>query len=212
MPLYFRPARRQSNHAKRSLSTLPSSKSSSPTARSKARAALTELLERKIERRHALPVANLLRRAHLSERAVSLLHKIVRSERQLASPPTDAEKAEYAASLNNIGASQEALHILTSLNPVKTPIALLFLSYAYMWQWDWDSAVPALESYAKAPGVAPDMHLWGLVNLASALMHGPARLKEAREAIDAVLAQTAPDHFRMLHKSALLALTQWALV
>ncbi len=175
---------------------------------SRVRAALTDLLQNRIERRHVFTVAMLCRCCHLPERAVRILHRYMYSSSRTAPDASEAEKAEYAASLNAIGCNLEAQKLLQSLNTDQIPKALLFHAYTYIWQWDWDGAVAPLEKYLAHPKALPDPKLWAKVNLGLALTHGPGRLDEARILLEEVSKETVNPHQRMVHKNALVNLLQ----
>src|ERR1041385_7234845 len=91
-----------------------------------ARAELRHFRQRKIPRALALSVAALARRAALPEVAIRILHPIVRPPNPSALPASDMEKAEYAAALTYIGASDEALGLLQRLDGEKVPAVRLY--------------------------------------------------------------------------------------
>ncbi|MBI2522315.1 MAG: hypothetical protein HYV97_17985 [Bdellovibrio sp.] len=169
---------------------------------------LRPFFKKRIERKLAVKLANLARRSHLPENAVAVLHHIVRPSPHSPIHATEAEKGEYAAALNALGATREANQLLTHVDSKQFPNALLFHSYVHIWQWDWEAAIPYLERYIKLPKVDQQMRFWGMVNLAQCLMHGFKDLVQARTLLTDIATKTSGREHRNLHKNSLLALLQ----
>src|SRR5687768_4925600 len=91
-------------------------------ARMRIRAVGTKTLKRNAR----LKLAQLSRRAGLPSLSLRLLAPFVRPKRILLEPASQAEKAEYAAALIDVGAVNEGLKLLESIDTKKETQALLF--------------------------------------------------------------------------------------
>src|SRR5579871_5879762 len=83
-------------------------------------------------------LARCARRARLSDLASRLLHRRVRTG------ATDDEIIQYASSLDDIGASREAIVLLKQTSDHDQPEVLLHLGFAYMNLWEYDEAIAVL--------------------------------------------------------------------
>lgn len=163
-----------------------------------ARHALGELGRRRVPRVSALTVARLARRAELPALAIRVLNPIVRPGPRKEADATDEEKAEYAACLTKIGASEEADVLLASLSPEAVPMALLYRAFALITRWDYEGAIPLLDAFAAVRSVEPYWRIVARVNLASAhvyVHHG----KQAGKLLDALLEETKRGEHSLLH-------------
>ncbi|HEX4925441.1 MAG TPA: hypothetical protein VFV50_15215 [Bdellovibrionales bacterium] len=154
-----------------------------------------------VPRHEAVRLANIARRAGLSTLSVKLLNPIVRADKNLTRRANEAERAEYAAALTQIGARSEALQLLESLDPVKNIETLLFRSFAHFGEWMYAKAVPLLETYIARHPVAYQK-LVGKVNLAAALVW-ESRLEEAQKLLADIISDARAGGFGRLHANAL---------
>jgi tetratricopeptide (TPR) repeat protein len=99
--------------------------------------------------RHSL--AKICRRAGLFGQGLRLLHPIIRNEKEREGAATAIEICEYAAILSRNGSIQEALDLLTEVNPTEAPEALLYLGFGCISNWDYAKAVEHLEKFLKTP-------------------------------------------------------------
>jgi hypothetical protein len=132
---------------------------------------LNQLASRKIRREHLLDVARFARRVHLSRLAIKLLNPLVRPTGKASDKATVEERAEYAANLTFLGATEEALQILEECDVKEVPQVGLFRAYALFAQWDYAASIPLLSEYVKTPQLTDYRRLVGNVNLAAALVH-----------------------------------------
>src|SRR5262249_52584108 len=95
-------------------------------------------------REYRVKLAVLARRAGKPNLALRILAPIVRPERKLLFVPTDLEKAEYAATLSRIGAVDEALSLLNSLDGTKLPEVSAYKSLALVSHWRYAETIPLL--------------------------------------------------------------------
>jgi hypothetical protein len=167
----------------------------------RARRALRQVAGRKIPREKVREVANLARRANLLGLALRLLNPVVRPTGKALRVATDAEKAEYAASLTYVGASEEALTILRGINPRTVPDALLFQAFALFSQWDYAGAIPLLNAYLQTPGLGAYALLVGKLNLLAALVD-ERRHVEAENVSKEILQETEGKGFDFVRGSA----------
>ena len=119
-----------------------------------------------IPRAHRRSLANLARRADLYDLGLRILTPIMSPE----CDPTNYERAEYGALLHKIGANDEALEILCSINPDEVPEVLLFQGYCHFGQWNSEAAVAPLEVYCHHSKVTGYQRSLGQLNLLTALV------------------------------------------
>lgn len=167
-----------------------------------ARRKLGGLARRKVPRPDALPLASLARRANLPGLALRLLNPIVRPSAKHVARASEAEAAEYAASLVRVGAVAEALEILKSIDGARHPEALLFESFALMTQWDYAATIPLLTRYLASPGLDAYAKLVGKVNLAAALVQ-ERRHAPARACLEELRLETREPGLSLLHANSL---------
>lgn len=110
---------------------------------------LQELLQIKVADVPAVErpqLANLLRRSGNATKAVQVLSAQFHSpsRRQNEGPPSLAAQAEMAASLNTLGATDQALHILEKVNEMQYPRVALYRSFAKISQWNYEDAATDL--------------------------------------------------------------------
>ncbi len=141
---------------------------------------LRTLNVRELPRRDALPVANLARRAGLTEFSLRVLNPIVRPERPgKAVPPTPAETVEYAASLRNLGAIAEASELLEEIDCRSYPLAEFHRALCLIAEWYYGRAIPLLRSYLAGTEGSSYAREVARANLLAALI-ADEQLDEAR--------------------------------
>lgn len=177
----------------------------------KAQVELTELCRLKLPRPQIIEVAALCRRNSQPVLAIRLLNPIVRTTGKQAAAATIAEKAEYAASLTYIGAAEEALNILKSLDASSEPQVCLFTAFAYFAQWDYAAAIPLLEQYCALSNITPYQKVIGQTNLAAAYVH-ERNARGADSLLNHVLKETARNNWKFLHRDALHLLAEHQLL
>ena len=165
-----------------------------------ARSELRHVQSRKVPRALALQVAALA--AGRADIAIRILHPVVRPSNPSAQPASDLEKAEYAAALTYIGASDEALDLLSHLDSKEQPQVLLYHSFALFAQWDYRSAIPLLSGYIASPQLTDYQRLVGKVNLAAALINQNEHAAADRTIAD-ILQATEEGNLQLLHGNAL---------
>lgn len=136
-----------------------------------ARRKLARFRQEKVSRKYTVAVASLCRRAELPSISIRVLNPIVRSKPRLMVEATQAERAEYAACLIKIGASDEGLALLRSIQNPELPEIFLYQAFALISQWDYRGSIPNLLTYIKFPGVDEYQRLVAQVNLADAYVH-----------------------------------------
>lgn len=115
------------------------------------------------ERGDRLALAQLLRRTDQPIESIRMLRPLVRKEGRRIGQATESEKAEYAASLARVGATDEALQLLSEINAESEPKALLYRAFAFLSDWRYaDATIPLREYVGRADGY--NRHV-GLVNL-----------------------------------------------
>lgn len=172
----------------------------------KARKDLTDLCRATVPREHRLRVGALSRRAGLPYLSLRLLAPHVRPAGKKIGDATPEEKAEYAAGLIYVGASGEALEILSSLGKAPTEAAL-FTAFALFAQWEYARAIPVLSEYVRAGGLTDYQRLVGNVNLAAALVT-ERHSDDAAKLLSAIEKQSREGQSQLLHGVILLLSAQ----
>lgn len=163
---------------------------------------LKKLRRDKIRRTDLVNAASLARRANLAPLAIRLLNPIVRPSRKAPAQATEKEKAEYAVALIKIGAVEEALGILKTLNGSQNPEVHLYTAFGFVAEWDYENSIPSLQDYLKASGLTDYQKLIARVNLAAALVH-ERRSEEASHLLDELLIETESSGRHLLHGNLL---------
>src|SRR4051812_23348496 len=86
-----------------------------------ARARFLRLTARALPRRALLPAAVLARRLTLSSKAAQILNPVVRPPGATRPAGTAKERAEYALNLMRLGAREEAIDLLDTVDPNELP-------------------------------------------------------------------------------------------
>ncbi len=156
----------------------------------------------KIPRPSLSRIANLLRRSDMPMSAIFALNPVVRPSSRSPSQATDGERLEYAASLINIGAPEEASGILSSVDASKNPDTWLFRAFASVAKWDYAGSIGELKAYLSVATLAPYAQLVGRANLVAALIAEDKNV-EADEVLIPLLAATREQKHELLHSSAM---------
>jgi hypothetical protein len=147
---------------------------------------------RRLRREDAFRLARVARRAGLQEIAVRLLHRTVRSRKSLRMGATEAEIGEYAAALDGLGHTEEALSLLSGLSREHDPSILLFLGWARRGRFEYAAAAEAFERMRSHRALGALGRQSSRVELAGALVFGPAEARaRARELLEEALADPA---------------------
>ncbi|MCB0405636.1 MAG: hypothetical protein KDD51_12705 [Bdellovibrionales bacterium] len=145
-----------------------------------ARKLLDAVLKGNIPRQFRWKVAALCRRSGVSEKAARLLHPYVRGSSARQAAPSPNELVEYAGALERLGALNESVRLLKSINGEHHPRALLYFAYCEIAQWNYGGAIPKLEQFLRNDLPTPYDKLVAAVNLAAALVY-ERRLGEGLE-------------------------------
>ncbi len=156
-----------------------------------------------------LELARLSRRAGMPLAGVRLLHPLARPAVREHRRATPGELAEYAASLAQIGAEEEAGKILDSLDARENPEILLFGAFARFARWNYADAIPLLETYVNS-GTEEYARLVGQINLAAAYV-AESRFDRADPLLAGLLASARAGEHRLVAANALLLQAQAAI-
>lgn len=132
---------------------------------------IKQLENLKLSRKDRLELAILAKRSFLPVSALSLLKRIVRSEKRLPSPPTQNELLEYSNCLIMINALLEAEQILLSLETDQTPEVLNGLAALYFKRWEYKKGIGYIEQYINHPKTSNREIMVSKVNLIQAYVH-----------------------------------------
>src|SRR6185295_7760352 len=114
-----------------------------------ARTKLSDLKIAAIPRRYQLQAARIYRRCKLPLQALRVLNPVVRPKGRLVTRASQQELAEYATSLQRVGAFREADGILEKLDGRALPDVSLFRAFGSIARWDYRSALPQLMEYLR---------------------------------------------------------------
>ncbi len=142
--------------------------------------ALVRLVKSRADR---LALARLARRCGLPEISQRLLGPIVRGfGRKTYADVTPSEKAEYAIALRGLGAVEEAIALLETVQDSGDPEPTFLLALSHFSHWNYRAAIPLLQKYLGHPAVGAYQRLVAETNLASALIH-EGDLREAEKVL-----------------------------
>lgn len=151
-----------------------------------ARAVVEAIAGSPVSRADRAVAANLAWRAGRPDLGVSFLGPLVRATRRSPARADDREKAEYAACLVKLGAPDEAMELLSTLDARAVPVASLYLGFALVARWDYGAAVAPFAAYAESRGLDPYQRLVAELNVAASLVQ-ERRLTEAEARLARVL-------------------------
>jgi hypothetical protein len=161
---------------------------------SEARDLIREHSRRKLVRQDRLQLAHLAHEAFLPAIAIRLLHRVVSPKdlRGSGASANDEEKAEYGRALVSLGATQEAIEILSAVDPRRLPRVYSSLAYAYFMRWEWERAIPVLTRSLAHPALSAREKLLAREGLGIALLHGKRDFEGSRKRLLEVLEETGP--------------------
>ncbi len=128
---------------------------------------LERLTPQNVPHKLVLRASNLLVRAGLEKMSARILHPLMFNERQKPDPKI---AAQYALTLQQLGAYSEALKILEKLDFVNIAETNLFYAFGLMTKWEYEAAIPFLRAYLKFPEITLYQSLVAKTNLAQALI------------------------------------------
>ncbi len=103
---------------------------------------LLDLTRKKIPRNLLQKIVALTRRTGIPEIGVRLLHSTIRPPQGKPSNASVGERMEYARCLIKVGAVDEGLALLKSLEPTSDPELLLSYCSALVSKWEYEQAIP----------------------------------------------------------------------
>ncbi|MCB0367204.1 MAG: hypothetical protein H6624_05835 [Bdellovibrionaceae bacterium] len=130
---------------------------------------LKSLNTSKVPRAYRSTLANLARRSGLPLIGIRLLNPIIRSDKPMDEKPRAEEISEYAVSLLNIGAVDEAQILLENLDSQKFPSVLLYRSFIRFSRWQYHLTLNDLATYCHLVEDPYQVQV-GKVNWAAALV------------------------------------------
>ncbi len=162
-----------------------------------------ELLERlspqNVPARLVLRASNLLVRAGLEKMSARILHPVMFNDHV---KPEAKIAAQYALTLQQLGAYNEALRILEKIDFEKVAEANLFYAFGLMTKWEYEAAVPYLRSYLKFAEITVYQSLVAKTNLAQALILSN-QLENVEDLLSEVFAEAEKNKFLLLAANSL---------
>lgn len=132
-----------------------------------ARQKLKAIPIKSIPSRLAAKISNLMVRAGELKLSAKLLHPLVFERLDSPSPQI---LAQYALTLQQMGAYNEASNFFESMDYSVVPEAHLYYALALFSKWEYDKAIPHLQSYVKTSNLTFYQRQIGLANLAQAYL------------------------------------------
>lgn len=130
---------------------------------------LDQLSPSGIPRKLKSDLAQIALRVGNSQLAFSLLRPLIDSETNVE-PASEMERLRYALSLNQLGAPEHALKILSELEKSQMPETWLYAAVTLFSQWRYDEAIPKLQKYLSFDSLSSYQRLVGQLNLISAFV------------------------------------------
>lgn len=163
---------------------------------------------KRVPRLQLAAFCQLYRRLRMPLIPLQALNPIVRSTKPLAIQATAEEKLEYSICLIEVGSAEEALSILRTIDPVKTPRTLISQAFAHFSHWNYRASLPLLLQYTESSGLTDYERLIGNVNLLGALVHEKKPMAETL--IPQLISQTE-GKFKGLYANILLSAAEYAI-
>ncbi len=163
----------------------------------KCRKLLERINPRQLPREWATRVAQAALRIQHSILALKILHGFVYPKNQFDQPATDLEKSIYANSLNRLGATSEALEILSGLDETLNPEVLFYRGIAHFRQWNYSEGVRAFRQYVAREDLEPYRRIVGQVNLAAGLIY-LRQWQEGLELIEKIKTKCVEGDYQLL--------------
>lgn len=154
--------------------------------------------------RHFRMLAEMYRRVGWQPLAIKVLHPLVRSEAARKWAAEDADRAEYAANLTFVGATDEAIQILKTLDPKANPKVLLFQAFAHLAKWDASAAEPLLRQYVADGRLSEYDRRIGTVNLFASLVSTQDGRSEILEKGPGIIAGIEPQSLLWVNLNEIL--------
>lgn len=133
-----------------------------------ARKTLKAFTIKSIPRKWAAPLSQLALRFRDSLHALKILHPIIHPENRFNTPASVQERVAYAYALTNLGAIDEALEMLSQVDPKTEPEVLFQKAMAYFKNWNYQEASTLLAEFVACKEITDYRRLVGKINLASA--------------------------------------------
>lgn len=131
---------------------------------------LKKISSAEIPRGYTADLASMARRAHLWKLSLRWLYSIVRPKIKTDKGPSPREVIEYALALQKAGALNEAHQLLSQVDFVAEPRALLSMAYIHMASWDYPAAKILILRYLQSKNLTTYETLVARVNLLAALV------------------------------------------
>lgn len=157
---------------------------------------------------HRLELAQILRRLGQFQRALRILHPLIRpSARKEARQALPPELIEYAGSLIQNGSLGEGRSLLEPIRFEDWPQRNLFLAFSHFAEWNYLKAEPLLRDYCKHPLIDDYARLIGHVNWAAALVVN-RQWEEALQVLPILLSELQERSLSLLYFNTLEIMLQ----
>lgn len=123
-----------------------------------------------VPREFAVQFGELAFRCHLPLFTLKILHPFVHPENEFSITATDKEKMIYATAIFSLGAVNDAILILNTINPQQEPEAHFYKALAHVCDWNYAASIPHLKAYIQSEATPDYRKLVGKVNLAAGLI------------------------------------------
>jgi tetratricopeptide (TPR) repeat protein len=164
----------------------------------KCRDILEHYNPRKIPRNYVLSISQIAWRTNSYLFALKALRHLIYPINPLTTVASPQEKIIYATSLASLGATGEAIQILSKVVESNSePSALFHLASTHMFNWNYQAAIPYLKKYILEEKTTPYQRLVGKINWAAALIHLEDWV-DARKILDEVQAACEVETYGLL--------------
>lgn len=167
---------------------------------------IKKLCRKGVPRKFAADLGHFARLCSQYDRAIGLLYPYVRPPRGSITEPSDVEKAVYATTLVEIGATGEATELLKSIDGDKVPRVHFGRGLAEVKTWNWKAAIPHFEAALERghPASSAANKAW----LGAAYMYGTANFQRSRILLEESLRESTASANLFVHQRALKFLVE----
>ncbi len=146
-----------------------------------------------------LRASQLLVRAGMAKNSAKLIRPIMFNTNEPVQPTI---AAQYALTLQQLGAYTEASKILRGLDFKTIPEANLYYAFTLFSKWDYEDAIPYLERYLEFKQISPYQKIVAKTNLAQAYISS-VFYREAEALLDEIENETKKQDYNLLMANGL---------
>ena len=153
---------------------------------------------KKMPRQLKYRFADLMFRLNNYVDAIKILRDCIFQSNPFEEKATDREKILYASNLASLGATNDALKILRSVNAENEPECLFHIASANMFAWNYEAAVEALVQFNASENLSSYRRLVGRVNLVACLI-SLQKWEDAQLQVEHCISECHQNKYQLLH-------------